>query len=667
MAIKKHQVYLSSTQQDAEMARSLFRALKRFRVPRSLPVARGLRPLRKRRKFVRFGREEARDFVLPKKVLKQIRESQAMVLLCSPSSSSSQWTRTELEAYYDANPVGKVIPILVEGDPENSFDRNALSNPAFPENLAARDAERWIDARMLGWDQTAPSEVIAELLEVPVAQLSHHATRAYSGMSAQRRFLFRSALGAAAVTLLWLFGAPLHEAAKTNLPGYGEHVAPLFSQVSQQLADVPLPEAARGPLNSAAPKTVVEDAPPPPTPQGTSLEPTRLALVTWLNRAETLIPYAPKEAMTWLASAERTFGRVPEDKLHDERFRYHLLSAVAHKNLGAATVAEGHLLSAIEFWAGMPASESAQKEEMAFDLFKRIGSAEGWQSSAVYIFNWITKLKGNEKAMLQRGRRLIQVVDPNSEFVNSIDGWLNRADTLVDPPASNRDHAVARFTLLRVVLAEKSKKKGVAVQMLTQGQDRLRAAISTPGTALEQALLAQYRYRELQLEGTVDARTTAQLERLLPVLRRGAEITEWQSWFQPDLAKAWEAYADYHFKSQSFAAAADAYETAFEFVPDDMRDLKVETLLKAGCAYRYSDRHADAWNTFRLALSLIPENAKSADQITALMGASLAASELKKEDLAQQFKARAISITANDLPNYRPPEYWREPFQISSS
>jgi len=656
MASKKHQIYLSSTQQDAELAKQLFRALRQFRVPRSLPVARHLRPLRRKRKFVRFNREQSRDFVLPKRVLTQIRNSHAIVLLCSPSGATSKWTRTELDAFYDSNPHGRVIPIVVDGDPEASFDRNPLSNPAFPENLAPRDADRWIDARMLGWEQTVPAEVIAEMLEVPVAQLTHHTSRAYRNLRGQRRNAFRFAMGCAALAALWIWHQPLNDAAKTKIHGYAENVAPIVSKVGSGFVNN-LPEPPK--LGNGRKKDAVADA--PVMPQVEAPEPAILAVSSWMDRAETLIPIAPDQAMTWLDASGSTLNSMSPTLLVDERFRYHVLAAIAYKNAGEAQIAETHLLNAIESWAGLPADQAEKKERLAFELLRRTGPCVEWRSSALYIFNWITELKGSEHEDINRAQQLVSLSVSSPFLIDSIDGWLSNAQAIIAPLPDEPDHTKARFTMLRASLAQKNGRKEQAIQFLGQGEAALRASVDYPGTPVEQGLLAQYRLRIIRLEGDQSATATAQLERILPMLRRGAEMLEWKSWFQRDLALAWTSYADYLFSTEGYSGAADAYETAYEFVPEIETKLQVDTLLKAGCAYRYSERHDQAWNCFRMALAIIPEDARNADQVTALMGASMAAAELDKSELARLFQDRARSITTEDMPNYKPPKYWREP------
>ncbi|MEM7014862.1 MAG: TIR domain-containing protein, partial [Verrucomicrobiota bacterium] len=91
-------VFVCATQTDRAAARLLERALRSFRAPKSLELEPHRRPFLKAQ-FWTHERENSREKLVPESVLEPVRESGAMVVLCSPSANVSKWVRMEIAAF----------------------------------------------------------------------------------------------------------------------------------------------------------------------------------------------------------------------------------------------------------------------------------------------------------------------------------------------------------------------------------------------------------------------------------------------------------------------------------------------------------------------------------------------------------------------------------------
>jgi tetratricopeptide (TPR) repeat protein len=111
--------FLSYSHDDSADADWLHQELEKFRVPRSLAgklTANGVIPKRLSPIF-RDRHEFAAGRDLTQEIRVALAASRCLIVLCSPASTKSKWTNTEIEVFKKAHPDGCVIAAIVAGDP----------------------------------------------------------------------------------------------------------------------------------------------------------------------------------------------------------------------------------------------------------------------------------------------------------------------------------------------------------------------------------------------------------------------------------------------------------------------------------------------------------------------------------------------------------------------
>jgi hypothetical protein len=147
----KYRAFISYSHRDSVFGRRLHRRLEAYRVPRRLvgretamgTVARRLTPI------FRDREELAAATDLTKEVEGALRESGALVAVCSPAAASSTWVGREIEVFRSLNPTRPVLAALVEGEPFEAFPKSlSLYADVQSEPLAADFREGRDGARL---------------------------------------------------------------------------------------------------------------------------------------------------------------------------------------------------------------------------------------------------------------------------------------------------------------------------------------------------------------------------------------------------------------------------------------------------------------------------------------------------------------------------------------
>lgn len=127
----KYWAYLSYAHADERRARQVHRRIESFRVPGALRgrkitgqvVGARLRPL------FRDRDELASSGDLRASLETALRESGALIVLCTPAAAASKWVNQEIRTFVAAHGAGRVFPLIVEGEP-NSGDDDECFPPA---------------------------------------------------------------------------------------------------------------------------------------------------------------------------------------------------------------------------------------------------------------------------------------------------------------------------------------------------------------------------------------------------------------------------------------------------------------------------------------------------------------------------------------------------------
>jgi tetratricopeptide (TPR) repeat protein len=167
----KYRAFISYSHTDERWADWLQRALEKYRVPKKLGKA---NPDRRRLNPVFRDRNElASSTDLGDSIRTALKESDALVVVCSPSSAASRWVNEEIRCFRDLVPGGKILCCLVDGDtdpasPDCGFPPAMLKDEdghALPEPLAA-------DVRDVGDGKRAAFfKIAAGLLDVGIDDL----------------------------------------------------------------------------------------------------------------------------------------------------------------------------------------------------------------------------------------------------------------------------------------------------------------------------------------------------------------------------------------------------------------------------------------------------------------------------------------------------------------
>ena len=110
-----YDAFISYSHHDLESARWLQKKLETFRIPEDLvedwPHGKKLHIFRDQTDLAGIELTEALE--------KELRQSRYLIVICSPSSASSHWVNEEIRYFRSLGRNGKIIPFIVDGEPES--------------------------------------------------------------------------------------------------------------------------------------------------------------------------------------------------------------------------------------------------------------------------------------------------------------------------------------------------------------------------------------------------------------------------------------------------------------------------------------------------------------------------------------------------------------------
>jgi eukaryotic-like serine/threonine-protein kinase len=117
----KYRAFICYSQQDRVTAERLHHRLENYRVPKHLiGRARALGPVPSRLSPIFRDREElAASSDIGTELREAIRQSQFLIVLCSPAAARSRWVNAEIEIFRDADPENahRILAVIVAGEP----------------------------------------------------------------------------------------------------------------------------------------------------------------------------------------------------------------------------------------------------------------------------------------------------------------------------------------------------------------------------------------------------------------------------------------------------------------------------------------------------------------------------------------------------------------------
>jgi tetratricopeptide (TPR) repeat protein len=196
----RYKAFISYSHRDDAWGSWLHRALETYKVPKRLvgtpgrdgPVPDKLYPV------FRDRDEFSSSADLSEKVREALKESESLVVVCSPSAAQSRWVNEEIRLFRSLGRGDRIFSVIVAGDPQATDAQEQCFPPALMEaddglrhEPLAADVRKWADGRSL-----ARLKLVSAILGLRLADLRQREQR--------RKIRFRLLGGLAAVTVIAL-------------------------------------------------------------------------------------------------------------------------------------------------------------------------------------------------------------------------------------------------------------------------------------------------------------------------------------------------------------------------------------------------------------------------------------------------------------------------------
>ena len=131
----KYDAFISYRHSELDMfvAKKIHKGLETFKVPRQVKKIGG------KSKITRVFRDQEELPIgsdLGDNITSALRESEYLLVICSPRTPESYWVQKEIDTFISLHPRDHILAILVEGEPNESFPSQLLNdengNPVEP-------------------------------------------------------------------------------------------------------------------------------------------------------------------------------------------------------------------------------------------------------------------------------------------------------------------------------------------------------------------------------------------------------------------------------------------------------------------------------------------------------------------------------------------------------
>ena len=129
----KHDIFISYKHEalDKAVAARLQKSLEHYKIPKEIQKKTGKEKIKR---VFRDEEELAVSSDLGKEIEGQIAQSEYLLVVCSKKTKESQWVLKEIDTFLKYRDAEHILPILIEGEPEESFPESIL---AYGEPMAA--------------------------------------------------------------------------------------------------------------------------------------------------------------------------------------------------------------------------------------------------------------------------------------------------------------------------------------------------------------------------------------------------------------------------------------------------------------------------------------------------------------------------------------------------
>ena len=129
----KYDIFISYKHEalDKAVAARLQKSLEHYKIPKEIQKKTGKNKIKR---VFRDEEELAVSSDLGKEIEDQISQSEYLLVVCSKKTKESQWVLKEIDTFLKYRDAEHILPVLIEGEPEESFPENVL---AYGEPMAA--------------------------------------------------------------------------------------------------------------------------------------------------------------------------------------------------------------------------------------------------------------------------------------------------------------------------------------------------------------------------------------------------------------------------------------------------------------------------------------------------------------------------------------------------
>ena len=123
----KYDAFISyrHTDLDKFVAEKIHRYLESFKLPKNVTSKKDVKKTRIERVF-RDKEELTITNNLEDPIVQALRESEYLIVICSPRTKESVWCRTEIEKFIEFHGRNRILTVLIEGEPQDSFPEELL-------------------------------------------------------------------------------------------------------------------------------------------------------------------------------------------------------------------------------------------------------------------------------------------------------------------------------------------------------------------------------------------------------------------------------------------------------------------------------------------------------------------------------------------------------------
>lgn len=127
----KYKAFISYSRKDSKYADNLFKELEKYKIPKEIKEKTSYANDKLGKIFKDKDELSAHDDY-DKKIIKELNNSEFLIVICSPNSSQSKYVNDEINYFIETGRENNIIPIIIDGEPNVTIDNKI---ECFPEAL----------------------------------------------------------------------------------------------------------------------------------------------------------------------------------------------------------------------------------------------------------------------------------------------------------------------------------------------------------------------------------------------------------------------------------------------------------------------------------------------------------------------------------------------------